>query len=115
MRAFSVRLAFATAAILFLAQSPKAKAATSPRGADVFHGTCEMCHGANGEGSAMGKSLQAPDLRSSQVQSQTNAELARFISEGKGAMPAFQGSLSHEQILDEVHYIRYLKEHGAHK
>jgi len=117
MRLFSVRYLLLAAAVLFLAQSQWANAADAgQKGADTFHNTCEMCHGATGTGSAMGKSLQVPDLLSEQIQSQTDAELARFIAEGKGAMPAFKNSLSHEQIVDEVHYIRYLKEHyGAHK
>lgn len=117
MRFFSVRYLFAAAAVVFLAHPNLANAAdASQKGADTFHNTCEMCHGATGTGSAMGKSLQVPDLLSDQVQSQTDAELERFIAEGKGAMPAFKDSLSHEQIRDEVHYIRYLKEHyGAHK
>ena len=73
---------------------------------------CVGCHGADGSGSDVGKSLHAPDLRSHKVQMRSNADLARFISDGSGAMPPFKDSLDRQQILDVVHYVRHLGSHN---
>ena len=80
------------------------KAAT----AGTFRTKCAMCHGPDGAGSAVGKSMNVPDLRSSVVQSTADAELAQIISNGKGGMPAFKGSLSDDQIHALVTYVRAL-------
>ena len=65
-----------------------------------------MCHGPDGGGSAVGKTLNVPDLRSPAVQKLSDAELAQIISDGKGGMPSFKGSLSEDQIHGLVTYIR---------
>lgn len=112
MRASSFRLILAAAAVFFLVQPGGAFAADSAKGTELFKGNCVMCHGENGAGSDVGKSLQAPDLRSRKVQANSDATLARFISDGNGAMPSFKDRLSHAEILDLVHHVRQL---GAHK
>jgi len=69
-----------------------------------------MCHAADGSGSTpVGKSLKIPDLRSAQVQGQSDGQLATSISSGKGKMPAYGKSLSPEQINQLVAFIRGLK------
>jgi mono/diheme cytochrome c family protein len=73
--------------------------------AGTFRTKCAMCHGPDGSGSAVGKSMNVPDLRSSVVQHTTDAELAQIISNGKGGMPAFKGSLSDDQIHALVTYV----------
>ncbi len=71
--------------------------------------TCVSCHAADGSGNTpAGKSLKARDLRSAEVQKQPDDELAAAIADGRGKMPAFQRSLSAEQIRDVVAYIRAL-------
>src|SRR6267378_558889 len=80
------------------------KAAT----AATFRTKCAMCHGPDGAGSAVGKSMNVPDLRSSVVQNTADAELAQVISNGKGGMPAFKSSLSDDQIHALVTYVRSL-------
>ena len=46
--------------------------------AEVFKTNCVLCHSANGSGdSTAGKALKAKDLRSPEVQKQTNAALAQ--------------------------------------
>jgi mono/diheme cytochrome c family protein len=67
-----------------------------------------MCHGQDGAGSAVGKSMSVPDLRSPAVQKLPNAELAQVISNGKGGMPSFKSSLSEDQIQALVTHIRSL-------
>jgi len=67
-----------------------------------------MCHGQDGAGSDVGKSMNVPDLRSQAVQKQPDAELAQVISNGKAGMPPFKSSLSEDQIHGLVTYIRSL-------
>jgi len=80
------------------------KAAT----AGTYRTKCAMCHGPDGAGSAVGKSMSIPDLRSSVVQNTADGELAQIISNGKGGMPAFKSSLSADQIHALVTYVRSL-------
>jgi mono/diheme cytochrome c family protein len=67
-----------------------------------------MCHGQDGGGSEVGKSMNVPDLRSPVVQKLPDAQLAQIISDGKGGMPQFKNSLSEDQIHALVTYIRSL-------
>jgi cytochrome c6 len=77
----------------------------------TFKSSCAMCHGADGSGdTAVGKSMKIPDLHSAQVQSQSDAQLAAVISDGKNNMPPFKGSLSPEQIHDLVTHVRQLSQ-----
>lgn len=93
-------------AAILLVQPGMARGAGSGR--STYQTYCVKCHGSSGGGSLMGKTMGAPDLRSKRVQAYTDAELTRYIAEGKHAMPAFQDRLSNEQILSEVRYIRSL-------
>ena len=74
----------------------------------TFRTKCAMCHGQDGAGSAVGKSMNVPDLRSSAVQKLPDAELAQVIANGKGGMPSFKNSLSEDQIHSMVSYVRSL-------
>ena len=88
-----------------------AQASPAPdRAADsaTFRTKCAMCHGPDGSGSAVGKSMNVPDLRSPEVQKLPDAQLAQIISEGKGGMPPFKSSLSEDQIHSLVSYVRSL-------
>ncbi len=116
MRRAAFQSAIAVAAIIVFAQPVLARGAdtlgSTGSGTSVFQANCAVCHGDDGGGSAVGKSLHTPDLRSAKVQQQSNAELARFIGEGKGAMPAFKDRLDHPQILNVVRHIRHLEKHS---
>jgi mono/diheme cytochrome c family protein len=69
-----------------------------------------MCHGADGKGdTGMGKTLKIRDLGSADVQSQSDADLAKIITDGKGKMPKYDGKLTKDQIDDVVKFIRTLK------
>ena len=74
----------------------------------TFGTKCAMCHGQDGGGSEVGKSMNVPDLRSPVVQKVPDAELAQIIANGKGGMPSFKSSLSDEQIHALVTHIRWL-------
>jgi cytochrome c6 len=76
----------------------------------LFKAKCAGCHAADGSGSgAMGKQLGVLDLRSDDVQKQTDAQLTDSITNGKGKkMPAYKGKLTDDQIKGIVGYIRDL-------
>ena len=79
-------------------------------GADVYKQKCQMCHGPEGTPSAaMAKSMGLKDLKSPEVQKQSDAEFKTIVEKGKGKMPAFTGKLTPEQIDEVVKYIRSLK------
>jgi len=82
--------------------------ADSAASSAMFRTKCAMCHGQDGAGSAVGKSMNVPDLRSPVVQKLPDAELAQIISNGKGGMPSFKSSLSDDQIRALVTHIRSL-------
>jgi mono/diheme cytochrome c family protein len=75
----------------------------------TFRTKCAVCHGPDGGGSEVGKSMNVPDLRSEAVQKRPDAELAQIISDGKGGMPSFKSSLSEAQIHDLVSYVHSLR------
>jgi mono/diheme cytochrome c family protein len=83
--------------------------ASSSSGADTYRTHCVSCHGTDGHGSAVGKSLHVADLDSPQVQQQSDAQLMDVIKNGRGNMPPFSGSLSETQIASVIQYIRTLK------
>jgi len=73
----------------------------------TFKAKCAGCHGPDGSAStAAGKSLKIRDFHSPDVQKQTDADLSDLISAGKGAMPAYKGKLTEDQIKQLVGYIR---------
>ena len=75
----------------------------------VFKKNCVLCHAADGSGnSPSGKALKAKDLRSAEVQKQTDDELTDVIAKGRGKMPAFAAKLSPETIKSLVAYIRQM-------
>jgi cytochrome c6 len=75
----------------------------------AYRTKCAMCHGPDGSGSEVGKSMHVPDLRSPEVQKLPDAQLAQIISDGKGGMPPFKNSLSAEQVNSLVAHIRSLR------
>ena len=75
----------------------------------VFKANCTLCHADDGSGnSPSGKALKAKDLRSPEVQKQTDAALAEVIAKGRGKMPAFGTKLSPDVINSLVAYVRQL-------
>jgi cytochrome c5 len=85
-----------------------ASAGGNDPGASTFAANCATCHAQNGSGdTTVGKSVKIPDLRSSTVQSQSDAQLAEIIAHGKGVMPAFS-SLSKDEIDALVIHVREL-------
>ena len=79
-------------------------------GAAIYQAKCAMCHGPDGAGQTpMGKNLKLRPLGSADVQKQTDAELVKWITDGKGKMPAYKGKLTPADIDAVVGFIRTLK------
>ena len=76
--------------------------------ASIYKTNCVSCHGPDGRGSAVGKSLHTADFHSAQVKQQSDAQLAGVVAEGRGNMPAFGTRVSKDQIDALVKYIRTL-------
>jgi cytochrome c6 len=106
---FTLLLLFFVSLTFFVASIVRAdNGQNGASGASTFRAKCAVCHGQDGGGSQVGKTMNVPDLRSSAVQKQTDSELAQIISAGKGGMPSFKGSLSDDQIHGLVTHVRSL-------
>jgi cytochrome c6 len=77
--------------------------------AATYKAKCAACHGADGSGNTpVGKSMHLRDLGSADVQKQSDAQLSAWISDGKGAMPAYKGKIADDQIAQLVTFMRGL-------
>lgn len=95
-------------AILSLALALPVFAASD--GAALYKAKCTSCHGADGSGQTpVGKSMKLRDLRSPEVQKQTDIELTKVISGGKGKMPPFGKTMSTADIGAVIAHLRTLK------
>lgn len=80
-----------------------------PDAAADYKAKCANCHAADGSGNTpVGKTMKLRDLRSPEVQKQTDAQLTTLITKGKGKMPAYEKMLSADQIKQQVAYMREL-------
>lgn len=91
--------------VTILTASPAA-GADNAAGAAVYKSKCVTCHGADGGGTAVGKSLKVADLRSAEVQSRPDAELTQIISDGKDNMPGFKGTITDDEITAVLAHVR---------
>jgi mono/diheme cytochrome c family protein len=74
----------------------------------LYDSKCAACHAKDGSGmTAAGKGLKVRDLRSEDVQKQSDDKLFDTIAKGKDKMPAYE-SLGHDKIHQLVAYIRGL-------
>jgi mono/diheme cytochrome c family protein len=92
-----------------------AAAEDSAAGAAVYKSKCVTCHGPDGGGTAVGKSLKVADLRSAEVQSRSDAELTQVISDGKDNMPGFKATITDDEIQAVLAYVRTFGAKGAKK
>jgi cytochrome c6 len=75
--------------------------------AGIVKSKCVLCLGANGDGNTpSGKPLKAKDLKSAEVESKSDAELTKVITNGQNKMPAFGQKLKPEQIQQMVSCVR---------
>jgi len=102
-------LVFSLFSFLFAAGRPVAALAPADEGAgaNTFKTKCATCHGPDGSGNTpMGQRMKVRDLRSAEVQKQTDDELASIIGKGKPPMPAYGKTLSPDDIRQVVAYLR---------
>ena len=78
--------------ITMLAASPAA-GADNAAGAAVYKSKCVTCHGADGGGTAVGKSLKVADLRSAEVQSRRTLNSPRSFLTEKTICPGSRARL----------------------
>ncbi len=104
---YSKKLLLPAVASMALAMSPALFGQAG--GEATYKKSCAGCHGPDGSGqTAMGRSFKLKDLRSAEVQKMTDAQLADVVSKGKKPMPAYEKTLSAEQIQAVVGYLRQL-------
>jgi len=99
---------FAVLALFISQQGTVLAAPPDQTGQALFNHNCATCHSQNGTPTAVGKSLNAPNLGSEPVQNQTNTQLQQIIGNGKGNMPAFKEKLSQAEIDSLVAYVHTL-------
>jgi mono/diheme cytochrome c family protein len=72
-------------------------------GAAVCKSKCAGCHSPDGSGSGpAGKAIHLRELRSAEVQKQTDAELIAITAHGKGTMPGYKDKLTDDQIKQVI-------------
>ena len=82
-------------------------ARSASSGEEVYRAKCAMCHGPDGGGKTpMGQRLKMRDLRSPEVQKQTDEQLTAIIANGKASMPGYAKTMSPADIQQLVAYIR---------
>jgi cytochrome c6 len=103
------KLLFITVLVLLVAS---VSFAAAPGAADTYKSKCASCHGPDGKGAtSVGKAMKVRDLTSADVQKQSDADLQKIISDGKGKMPAYKAKLSVADVSSLVAFIRGLGKH----
>jgi mono/diheme cytochrome c family protein len=81
-------------------------------GAKIYSEKCSLCHGPNGKGDGPGGAALNPKPRDhtdgAYMNARTNEQLLEVIHNGKGAMPAWKGLLTDEQIKAVLGHVRSL-------
>ena len=93
------------------AASPAPSATTDPLAVAHANYTknCEPCHGPNGEGGPVkvdNKTIKVPSLKADHAIKHTDDQIAKMITNGEEAMPAFKDKMSQPEIADMVKFVR---------
>lgn len=78
---------------------------------ELYNSYCSTCHGATGSGDGSlgaGLPIKPADFHSIRVKEQSDGAIFWKLSEGRGAMPSYKGTLTDEQRWQLVAYIRQL-------
>ena len=95
--------------LMFVGSVALALGADADAGKAVYGRSCQACHGPSGQGNpGMAKVLNVviPPLISPEVQSRSDAEIKKVLSDGKGKMKAVK--LSDGEAASVVSYLRSL-------
>ncbi len=98
----------AVVAVVSLAAAGVLGACGGPSGSDasagsaIYRDSCASCHGVTG-GGGVGPALGDGAVVESYPD---EADQVAVVTEGRGSMPAFEGTLSDEQIAEVVRYTR---------
>ncbi|MBZ5506680.1 MAG: c-type cytochrome [Acidobacteriia bacterium] len=90
-------------------EAPKDSATKDSATQALYKSKCQICHGADGAGSAAGKKLGAKAFTSAEAAKESDSEMFDITKKGKGKMPSFDKKLTDDQIKALVKYIRSLK------
>lgn len=82
-----------------------AQAADPKHGREIYMKQCVNCHGDRGKPNMPG----VPDFSRGERLMQSDLDLIKTISRGKGMMPAFQGILTEKDITDVIVHLRTLR------
>lgn len=74
-------------------------------GSTIYRTHCVACHGERGEGAMPG----VPDFSRGESLMQADRLLAESVLQGKTIMPAFQGILTDEEVLDVITFLRTMR------
>jgi mono/diheme cytochrome c family protein len=78
-------------------------------GKGIYVQLCARCHGDTGAGGALPGGVAVPALNDPALQARlTDAQMARGIALGKGAMPSFMQDLDRDKLAAVIAYIRSL-------
>ena len=100
-----------TIVFLFSGSSQLVSAAVAFDGAALYKSKCASCHALDGSGNtALGKAAKLRDLRSAEVQAQSDAQLTEIIGKGKGKMPGYEKSVGADGVEQLVAYVRSMKQ-----
>jgi len=102
---------------LLVVAIPHSAAAQAGKGGDgqkLYDQNCAKCHGADGSGNTtVGKAVGAKDLRSPEAKKLTDTQISAQISQGKGNMPPFSGTLDSAKINSLIPIIRELSKNTS--
>ena len=96
-------LALAAAAAMYAADAKAGKA--------LYDTSCKSCHGPDGTPNATVAKMmkvEMKDLKSSEIQGMSDADIAGVITKGKGKMPAMK-AVTGKAVDDVVAHVRSLK------
>jgi cytochrome c5 len=86
-------------------------AADAAAGKAIFDKSCKTCHGADGTGNPNIAKMMKVDMRplgSAEVQAQSDDDLKKIVTEGKGKMRPVAG-VTGKSVDDVVAFVRTLK------
>jgi cytochrome c6 len=94
--------------LLLACLSGNSYAADIVNGGKLYARYCVTCHGADG----VNIMPDAPNFANSEKLLRPDMFILAAIKEGINAMPAFQGMLKDQEILDVISYLRTLENGG---